>query len=87
MALQGRFEGGRNFGMIDPEFSDFETSRVCILPVPYESTVTYRPGTAMAPGAIIDASRNMELYDEELEIETFRIGIHTTHYVHRLASR
>ena len=66
-----------NFGDIEKEFSDFEKSRVIILPVPYEATTTYGKGTKEGPRAIIDASRNMELYDEELDCEPYKVGIHT----------
>lgn len=48
-----------------------------ILPVPYEATTSYQAGTRDAPHEIIWASRNVELYDEELEKETYTIGIHT----------
>jgi agmatinase len=78
MNLKGKFEGAYNFGLLDASDSDFGKSQVCILPVPYEATVTYRPGTAWGPRAVIDASQNLELYDEELDLEPFRIGIHTT---------
>jgi len=66
-----------NFLGLPPEYSDFERSRVVIFPVPYESTTSYQAGTRDAPHEIIWASRNVELYDEELEKETYRIGIHT----------
>lgn len=65
-----------NFGDIEKEFSDFEKSKVVILPVPYEATTTYGKGTKEGPKAIIDASRNMELYDEEIDSEPYKIGIH-----------
>jgi len=65
------------YGGLDPELSDFEKSRVLIWPVPFEKTVSYGHGTKEGPRAIIDASRNMELYDEELGGETCSIGIHT----------
>lgn len=67
----------KRFGDIDPDHSSYPSARVAILPVPYERTTTYRSGTGDAPSAIIDASAYIELYDEELNIETFRIGIHT----------
>ncbi len=66
-----------NFGDIEKEFSHFEKSRVIILPVPYEATTTYGKGTKEGPKAIITASRNMELYDEETDSESYKIGIHT----------
>ncbi len=66
-----------NFGDIENEFSSFEKSSVIILPVPYEATTTYGKGTKEGPRAIIDASQNMELYDEETDCEPYKVGIHT----------
>src|SRR5688572_9603432 len=66
-----------NFLGIPDEHSEFDRSRVVILPVPYEATTSYQAGTRDAPHEIIWASRNVELYDEELEKETYTIGIHT----------
>ncbi len=66
-----------NFGDIDREFSGFEKSKIVILPVPYEATTTYRKGTQKGPEAIIEASRNIELYDEETDSEPYKVGIHT----------
>jgi agmatinase len=66
-----------NFLGLPPEYSGFDKSKVVILPVPYESTTSYQAGTRDAPHEIIWASRNVELYDEELEKETYKIGIHT----------
>lgn len=67
-----------NFGGIDePQHSAFETARVLILPVAYEGTVSYGTGTEAGASAIIDASRNMELYEEETDAEIYKIGIHT----------
>jgi len=57
--------------------SDRKSSRVVILPVPYEATVSYQPGTRHGPRAIIEASAHVELYDEELDAEPFEFGIHT----------
>lgn len=54
-----------------------DESEVVILPVPYERTVSYRPGTSMGPQSIILASRALELYDEELDCEPCEVGIHT----------
>jgi N1-aminopropylagmatine ureohydrolase len=67
-----------NFGGIDePEFSDFDSSRILILPVSYEGTVSYGMGTGRGAMAIVDASRNMELYEEETDTEVYKVGIHT----------
>ncbi|MBI4212288.1 MAG: agmatinase [Deltaproteobacteria bacterium] len=52
-------------------------TKVSILPVPYEATTSYAQGTNDGPEAILEASHQVELYDEELEIEPYRIGIET----------
>ncbi|MEM7009115.1 MAG: agmatinase [Thermodesulfobacteriota bacterium] len=66
-----------NFLGLEPEESDFENSKVVILPVPYERTVSFGRGTSKGPNSIIYASRSLELYDDELGIEPYEIGIHT----------
>jgi agmatinase len=66
-----------NFGGIEKEFSDFKKASFVVLPVPYDLTSTYQSGSRRGPSAILDASCNMELYDEELRKETCRAGIHT----------
>ena len=67
-----------NFGGIaEEEFSSFERSRILVWPVSYEGTVSYGTGTGRGAEAIIDASRNMELYDEETDAEVYKLGIHT----------
>lgn len=48
-----------------------------ILPVPCEQTVTYGSGCARGPEAIIAASSEVELFDEELECEPYHVGIGT----------
>src|ERR1041385_8987090 len=67
-----------NFGGIEEEeFSSFDRARVLIWPVRYEGTVSYGGGTGQGAAAIIDASRNMELYDDETDAEVYKLGIHT----------
>ncbi len=67
-----------NFGGIDEErYSSFDTSSVLVWPVSYEGTVSYGTGTGAGAMAIVDASRNMELYEEETDTEPYKLGIHT----------
>lgn len=67
-----------NFGGIaEEEFSSLETSRVLVWPISYEGTVSYGTGTGKGAMAIVDASRNMELFEEETGAEVYKIGIHT----------
>lgn len=55
----------------------YASSRVVILPVPFEGTVSYRRGTSEGPHAVLTASRQVELYDSELGCTVPDIGIHT----------
>jgi agmatinase len=66
-----------NFGLLEAEASDYETSRVAILPVPFERTTSYGKGTMAGPAAILRASQAMELYDDELNGEPYLQGIAT----------
>ena len=67
----------KNFLGMEEEYSSYKKSKSVILPIPYDKTATYVKGTRSGPAAIIDASRYMERFDDELNQETFRIGIHT----------
>jgi N1-aminopropylagmatine ureohydrolase len=67
----------RGFMHLDDEQTVFETSRVVVVPVPFDATTCYRPGTREGPQAIIDASRDLELYDTELRRSPYEVGIHT----------
>ena len=62
---------------LDEEGSDFDRARSVILPVPYESTTSYGGGTAAGPAAILEASRYIELYDQELDGEPWTSGVAT----------
>ncbi|RMF61441.1 MAG: agmatinase [Calditrichaeota bacterium] len=55
----------------------FETARAVVLCLPYEATTTYGQGTREGPEAIVSASTQVELYDEELDLEPCEIGIAT----------
>ncbi len=50
--------------------SSYEASRVVILPIPYEATTTYRKGCENGPDALLEASVQLEYYDDELDQET-----------------
>lgn len=70
-----------NYGGLTEEFSDLLQSRVVILPVPFDLTTTYQHGTQDGPDALIEASRNLELYDIETNSSVYQVGIHTAHAV------
>ena len=58
------------FGLSDT----VDTARVVIVPVPFDATTSYRPGTARGPDAILTASRQIDLHDHETG-EPWRSGI------------
>jgi agmatinase len=72
----------RNFLGLE-ERAGWDEAGVVILPVPYESTVSYQGGTRRGPQAIIEASRYIELYDQELDAEPgSEIGVCTLPALH-----
>lgn len=62
-----------------PEASaTLDYAHVLVLPIPFEATVSYGHGTANGPAAIIEASKQVELYDREFDSEPANdYGIHT----------
>ena len=67
-----------NFGGLAEEDSLYAKARAVIFPVPLERTTSYEHGTRNGPAAILEASRNMELYDDELDAEIYKeVGIAT----------
>src|SRR3712207_2825624 len=67
-----------NFLGLPPEQSDHETSRVLVLPVPYELTTSYGQGTRNGPRALLHASQQVELYGREFVCEpALEWGVHT----------
>ena len=67
----------KNYIALEEEYSSFKKSKVVVIQVPYDKTATYVKGTVNGPSAIIEASKKMELFDDELNQETYKIGIHT----------
>lgn len=65
------------FGDLPQEYSDRETSRFVLVPVPFDGTSTWIKGADRGPEAIIEASAQLELYDIETGSEIYRSGIHT----------
>jgi len=51
--------------------------RVEVLPLPFEGAVSWGRGAAQGPAAFLDASTQVELYDEVLEFEPSRVGVVT----------
>jgi agmatinase len=55
----------------------YAEARVAVLPVPYEGTVSYGHGAAQGPRALLEASAQLEMYDEELDWSPDALGLHT----------
>lgn len=66
-----------NYFGLPTEFSSKDNSKVVIVPVPYEVTVSYGKGTGKGPDAVLEASQQVELFDDELWIEPHKVGIYT----------
>lgn len=59
-------------------YRSYEEASVVILPIPFEATTTYRKGCEQGPAALLDASFQLECYDDELRNETcFSVSIFT----------
>lgn len=67
----------RNFLGLDEKLSCYQTAKAVAIPIPYEGTVSYGGGTRLGPDAIIDASMQVELYDDELECDPSTMGVAT----------
>ena len=61
-----------------PDEVDPATAQVIVIPVPYDSTTSYKSGARHGPGAIINASKHLEDYDLELDRDISLAGIYTT---------
>ncbi len=73
MALPSGWEGADgNFLGIDEPWCHPDQAGVYILPAPYEHTSSYILGSDRGPSAIIEASHQVEFYDEQLGYEPFR---------------
>ena len=66
-----------NFGGLPAKYSNYKDSKIAILPVPFDKTSSWLKGSAKGPQAIINASKNMELYDIETNSEVYKKGVHT----------
>jgi agmatinase len=65
------------FGSWPKKYSDYQNSKIVLLPVPYDETSTWIKGADKGAGAILEASFHMELYDIETDYEVYRNGIFT----------
>ncbi len=70
-----------NYGGLPGKFSGYNNSQIVVLPVPFDKTSSWIKGSSKGPRAIINASKNMELYDIETRSEVYAKGIHTARQI------
>lgn len=56
---------------------DAEEADIRLLPIPFEGTVSYGKGTSAGPAAILQASTQVELWDDELNFDLESLRYHT----------
>jgi agmatinase len=66
-----------NFLGLPSKYSSPATARYAVLPIPYDSTVSFQVGTRNGPRAIITSSQQVELFDDEYGREFCNAGIAT----------
>ena len=66
-----------NFGDLDPGHRGETGTRFAVVAVPLERTTSYGKGAAGGPAAIVEASRYLELFDEQYGIQAADEGIWT----------
>ncbi len=66
-----------NFLGLVPPYCDLDRARYVVIPVPYDASTCYKAGARSGPEALLAASAQMELFDEETRIEAWKEGIHT----------
>lgn len=59
-------------GIEEQYLANQDDAKAVIIPFGFEKTVSYGSGTKKGPQAIIEASKQVELFDEEFWCETFR---------------
>ncbi|MDP2278733.1 MAG: agmatinase [Nitrospirota bacterium] len=72
-------------GLPDNDIAYAQASTV-ILPIPFDKTSTWLKGADKGPGAIIEASKYLELYDIETDSEVYRKGFFTAKPIHATSS-
>ena len=66
---RGAFETGAGFLGLPADQRSRAKSRVLVLPIPYEGTVSYGCGTRFGPRAILEASASVEPFDRKAGCE------------------
>ena len=70
------------FGGKDCNWTDYQSAKIVMLPIPYDYTATWQKGADQGAEAIIEASAHVELYDIDTDSEVHLHGIHTFELPH-----
>ncbi|MEM1206053.1 MAG: agmatinase [Acidobacteriota bacterium] len=62
---------------LDADQPEYGQATAVVLPLPFERTTSYGSGTDRGPQALLEASAQVELYDQELDAEPVDQGIFT----------
>ncbi len=65
----------KTYAGIPEENSKLDTSKIVLIPVPYDGTSTWQKGADKGPDAFLEASENMEVYDIETDSEVYKQGV------------
>ncbi|MCD9620051.1 agmatinase [Tenacibaculum maritimum] len=74
-------ETTKTYAGIPEKYAKLETSKIVLIPVPYDETSTWQKGADKGIDAFLEASENMELYDIETNSEVYKEGIYITEKV------
>jgi agmatinase len=66
----------KTYAGIDEKYASSESSKIVLIPVPYNGTSTRGKGSDKGPEAFLHASENMELYDIETDSEVYKQGVY-----------
>jgi len=65
----------KTYAGIKENYARLDTSKIVLIPVPYDGTSTWQKGADKGPDAFLEASENMELYDIETQTEVYKQGV------------
>lgn len=79
MKLPVHYEHGvaMSFGGVPATSETFKDCQAAILPIPFERTTSYMQGTKNGPREILQASTQIELWDEEQSQDVYDVGVLT----------
>ncbi|GGH35673.1 agmatinase [Mangrovimonas yunxiaonensis] len=66
----------RTYAGIPEKYAKLDSSKIVLIPVPYDGTSTWQKGSDKGPEAFLHASENMELYDIETGTEVYQQGVY-----------